>query len=122
MSEKIEGFFEKMQEFLPSTREEYIESVKEYGEVLETVVIEDIFMPKILTLLSENKNSQLLENIFRYFEKVVNSNDSHLVNIFSITVLEIIGNDKVILKTAKKYMGAKTILLQIKADEELGRA
>ena len=46
MSEKTEIFFEKMQEFLPSTKEAYIESIKEYGEVLETVVIEDVFMPR----------------------------------------------------------------------------
>lgn len=121
MSEKSSEFFKKMQEFLPSTREEYIESVEEYGEVLETVVIEDIFMPKILVLLSKNENSELLKNIFSYFEEIVNGNDSYLVNIFSITVLEILGNDRVILNTARQYMGPKTVLLQIKVDEELGR-
>ena len=30
-------------------------------------------------------------------------------------------NDKAILETAKQYMGTKTTVLQIKADEELGR-
>lgn len=121
MSERTADFFEKMQEFFPSTKEAYNESVKEYGEVLETVVIEDIFMPPILALLSENKDSQLLERIFKYFEKIVNSDDAHLINIFSITVLEILGNDKVILETAKQYMGTKTTILQKEADEELGR-
>lgn len=121
MSERTAEFFEKMQEFLPSTKEAYIESVKEYGEVLETVVIEDIFMPPILKLLSENMESKLLESIFKYFEEIANSDDSHLINIFSITVLEILGNDKIILETAKQYMGTKTTALQIKADEELGR-
>ena len=110
-----------MQEFLPSTKETYIESVKEYGEVLETAVIEDIFMPPILKLLSENKERQLLGSIFKYFEEMVNTDDAHLINVFSITVLEILGNDKRILKTAKQYMGTKTALLQLKADEELGR-
>lgn len=122
MSEKTENFFEKMQEFLPSTKEAYIESIKEYGEVLETVVIEDIFMPPILKLLSENKEQQLLEDIFKYFEEIVNSDDIHLINIFVITVLEILGNDKLILENAKRYMGTKTAVLQTKADEELGRA
>ena len=110
-----------MQEFLPSTREEYYESIKEYGEVLETVVIEDIFMPKILMLLAKNENSELLKNIFSYFEEIVDKNDSHLVNVFSITVLEILGNDKMILDIAKQYMGSKTARLQIKVDRELGR-
>lgn len=110
-----------MQEFISSTREAYVECVKKYGEVLETVVIEDIFMPKILSLLVENKDLALLESIFKYFEEVAHSDDQHLVNVFSTTVSEILGNDKEILETAKKYMGPKTIQLQIKADSELGR-
>ena len=114
-------FFEKMQEFFPSAREEYRESIKEYGEVLETVVIEDIFMPKILGLLAKNENSELLKKIFSYFEEIVDKNDAHLVNVFSITVLEILGNDKVILDIAKQYMGPKTSQLQIEIDKELGR-
>ena len=51
MSKNVREFFEKMQEFFPSTKNAYIESVEEYGEVLETVVIEDIFMPELLTCL-----------------------------------------------------------------------
>lgn len=121
MSKRTIEFFEKMQEFLPSTKEEYVESVKEHGEVLETVVIEDIFMHPILTLLSENKNPQLLERIFEYFEEIANSEEAHLINILSITVLEILGNDKTILETAKQYMGIKTAILQKRADEGLRR-
>lgn len=121
MSAQTEEFFENMQKFLPSTKKVYSESINKYGEVLETVVIEDIFMPPILALLSENKDSQLLESMFEYFEEIVNSGDLHLINVFSITVLEMLGNDKEILETAKKYMGTKTKILQIEADEELGR-
>lgn len=121
MSESTAEFFQKMQEFLPSTKEMYNKSLMKYGEVLETVMIEDVFMPPILELLSENKEIQLLESIFRYFEEIAGGNDSHLKNVFSITVLETLGNDKMILETAKQYMGIKTAALQIKADEELGR-
>lgn len=119
--ENEKDFFEKMQEFLPSTQEEYHKSIKEYGEGLETLIIEDIFMPKIVELLAKNKNSELLKNIFNYFEEIVNGNDSHLINILSITVLEILGNDKMILDIAKQYMGPKTALLQEEADRDLGR-
>lgn len=121
MSESSREFFEKMLEFFPSTREEYIECVKEYGEVLETVVIEDIFMPKILMLLSQNENPELLNNMFQYFEETVNRNDPHLVNVLPVTVLEVLGNDKMILEAAGKYMGPETTLLQIEADRALGR-
>lgn len=107
MSKNVREFFEKMQEFFPLTKNAYIESVEEYGEVLETVVIEDIFMPEFLTLLAKNEDAELLSNIFNYFEEIINKNDSHLINIFSVTVLEILGNNKAILKVAKQYMGEK---------------
>ncbi|MBD5463891.1 MAG: resolvase [Lachnospiraceae bacterium] len=121
MNENSREFFEKMQEFLPTAKKECCESVREYGEVLETVVIEDIFMPRILDLLAKNENSELLKNMFNYFEEIIDKQDPHLVNIFSTTVLEILGNDKVILDIAKQYMGPKTVSLQIRADRELGR-
>lgn len=75
MSQKSKEFLEKMQEFFPSTREEYNESIKEYGEILETVVTEDIFMPRIIMLLAENEKSELLKNVFRYFEEILNGNE-----------------------------------------------
>lgn len=121
MNKKSEEFLGKLLEFFPLTKKEYIESINRYGEALETVIIEDIFMPEILKLLVANENQALLEDIFLYFEKIVNENDSYLINIFSITVLEILGNDKTVLEIAKQYMGSKTILLQIEVDKELGR-
>ncbi|MFD2328954.1 resolvase [Cohnella sp. GCM10020058] len=121
MTNKSEEFLRKMLDFLPSTEEEYRESIEYYGEVLDTVIIELIFMPKIIQLLTEEKNINLLESIFKYFEEVSKSKDVRLKNIFQTTVLEILGNDKSILKTAQKYMGAKTRQLQIEADIALGR-
>lgn len=121
MNQNLKIFFEKMQNFFPSTRKAYCESEKEYGEILGTVVIEDIFMPKILDLLVKNENVNLLMNLFNYFEEILEENDPYLVNIFSITILEIFGNDKAILDIAKKYMGPKTALMQIEVDKDLGR-
>ena len=121
MSKQSEEFFRIMLEFLPSTSNKYRESIENYGEILETVIIEDIFMPCIIKLLSENKNIKLLERIFKYFEEVSNCEDEHLLNIFSTTVLEVLGNDRAILKIAQEFMGPKTIQLQIEADRSLGR-
>ncbi len=86
-----------------------------------TVIIEDVFCPKIIELLSENENAKLLYSIFKYFEEVSNCEEEHLINIFTITVLEVLGNDRAILKTAQEYMGPKTKKLQVKADRGLGR-
>lgn len=121
MSKQSEEFFRVMLEFLPLTKNKYRDSIEEYGLLLETVVIEDIFIPDIIKLISENKDIKLLEDVFNYFEEVSNCNDEHLINMFSITVLEILGNDKQILKSAQKYMGPKTTCLQIEADRSLGR-
>nr|WP_225445456.1 resolvase [Paenibacillus arenosi] len=110
-----------MLDFLPSAEDEYRESIEYYGEVLETIIIERVFMPKIIKLLSEERNINLLESIFKYFEEVSADKDVHLKSIFATTVLEVLGNDRMILKTAQKYMGSKTIELQIEADRALGR-
>ncbi|MCM3293459.1 resolvase [Paenibacillus sp. MER 180] len=121
MNKKSEEFLRKMLEFLPSTEAAYRKSITFNGKVLETVIIEDIFMPEIIKLLREERNINLLESIFKYFEEVSNDEDAHLMNVFSVTVLEILGNDRSILGTAQKYMGSKTIELQIEADRDLGR-
>ncbi|MGO4549441.1 resolvase [Paenibacillus sp. 2TAB23] len=121
MNKESKEFLGTLLDFLPSTDDAYRKLIAYYGEVLETVIIEDIFMPEIIKLLSEERNITLLERIFKYFEEVSNDEDPYLKNIFSITVLETLGNDRSILGTAHKYMGTKTIQLQIEADRALGR-
>ena len=120
MSNSVQDFFDKMKELLPSTSQEYDESIKLNGEILETVIIEDVFMPEILKLLSEDKEIKILQAIFAYIEKVVNE-DKHLRDILSITMMEILGNDKIILETARKYLGSTSMKLQLEADKGLGR-
>lgn len=121
MSKKSEEFIENMLSFFPSVRDEYCESVERYGEVLESIIIEDIFMPKVLELLNVNNDFILLKRIFNYFEDVANCGEEYIINLFTITVLEVLGNDKSILDTAIKYMGPETKQLQIRADTNLGR-
>lgn len=62
-----------------------------------------------------------MEEIFEYFENVCLYSDEYLNNVFSITVLEILGNEKKVLETAKKYMGPVTTKLQRQADIDIGR-
>lgn len=121
MNKKTEEFFRRKLHFLPSTETAYKKSIETYGEVLETIIVEDIFMPEIIKLLREERDINLLDSIFNYFEEVSNDEDAHLMNLFSVTVLEILGNDRSILRNAQKYMGFKTIELQIEADRDLGR-
>lgn len=121
MSNNTKVFFEQMKGLLPNTKEKCDESIKLHGELLETVTIEDIFMPEILKLLSDDKEIEILKTIFDYIERAV-TKDNHLKDIISITIMEILGNDKDILKTAQKYMGEISVKLQLEADKDLGRA
>ena len=121
MSKKSEEFIKAMLNLIPLSISEYRKSIEFNSEVLETVIIEDVFMPQILNLLSYNTDANLLKRIFDYFEEVSNSEDSYLLNIFSVTVLEILGNDRTILEIANNYMGPKTRQLQVQVDKDLGR-
>ena len=114
-------FIEQMLEFLPEMKGEYLKSIEKNGEILETVVIENVLMPQVIRLLSENNECDLINRIFDYFEQVSCCGQEQLINNFSVTVLEILGNDSQILNIAQLYMGPETKLLQIEADRGLGR-
>ena len=76
---------------------------------------------KVIEILKKNDDEKKLKEIFAYFEEVCINSDDYLNNVFSITTLEILGNEKNILETAKKYMGPVTIKLQREADLAIGR-
>lgn len=114
-------FCEKMLEFLPSTLQEYEESVECYGELLGTIVIEDIYMKEVVRLLKENEDKKLLTQLFDFFEYAIENGDQQLEWDITVTVMEILGNDKRVLEVARTYMGEKSYNLQIEADRGLGR-
>ena len=115
----IDDFLKQMTIYFPTIKKDLDEHIQEFGERLDTIVIEDIIMPEIIELLEKDADTKKLKVIFDYFEDVCINSDDYLNNVFSITALEILGNDKNILEKAKKYMGPITIKLQ---REEIGRA
>lgn len=117
----IDIFLEKMISFFPKIRERLAEHIFEYEERLDTIVIEEIVMPEVIDLLKKDSDKKKLKEIFDYFEDVCINSDDYLNNVFSVTALEILGNEKKILETAKKYMGPVTIKLQREADLAIGR-
>ena len=119
MINSIDNFMINMLEFLPMVKETYYENLKN-GERLDTVVIEDIFMPEIIRLLLNDENEDLLKRMFQYIEEVLNNN-LYLRDLLSVTLFEMLGNDKDILNKAYRYMGDNSKILQIEADKQLGR-
>ena len=117
----IEDFLEKMIIFFPNIKNDMNERMEDDFEGLDTIVIEEIIMPEVIDLLKKNNDEKKLKEIFDYFEDVCIDSDDYLNNVFSITALEILGNEKNILETAKKYMGPVTIKLQREADLAIGR-
>ena len=59
-------FFKKMLEFFPNSEIEYNNIVEEYGEILETLVIEDVLMPNLIQLLIKN---QEVDKLYRRSSK-----------------------------------------------------
>lgn len=121
MREKTAEFIQTILSLIPSLESAYKKSIEDNGQLLETVIIEDVFMPEIIKLISEDKNINMIKRIFDYFEETSISGDKYLLDFFSVTVLEILGNDKKILEIAQKYMGPQTMQLQVQADMNLGR-
>lgn len=113
-------FFKKMVEFFPESEIDYNNIIEEYGELLETVAIDDVLMPRLIQLLIENQEVHKLKVFFNYIEEVVNT-DSYLKDILSITMMEKLGDNDDVLANAKKYLGATSRELQIEADRAIGR-
>lgn len=59
-------FFRKMLEFFPNSEIEYNNIIEEYGEILETLVIEDVLMPNLIQLLIKN---QEVDKLYRRSSK-----------------------------------------------------
>jgi len=113
-----EQFIEKLFELLPEAKETFKRKEKYLrdgdGNLLYTVVVEDVFMKHILDLLRENKEIKRLKKIFDYFEKVCNSENKRLIgSIFAVTVLETLEDNEDILPIAKGYMGQETTRLHL---------
>ena len=113
-------FFKKMVEFFPDSEVDYNNIMEEYGELLETIAIDDVLMLRLIQLLMENQEVDKLKVFFNYIEKVVNT-DSHLKDILSITMMEKLGDNDEVLANAKKYLGPASKKLQIEADRVIGR-
>lgn len=116
-----EDFFEEMMKFFPDIVAEIAEMKQEYPEGCDTLIMEDIIMPRVVALLRKNVETDKLTKLFGYFELISCCADDVLCDNFSVCCLEVLGNEKVILEIAKQYMGPVTTLLQRKADLALGR-
>lgn len=81
----------------------------------------DILNPFLIEALHKNENEELLKKVFAFLERMATSNDSLVQEVLGCTVLERIGDDKAILKKAKKYMKEETNKISEEIEEGWGR-
>lgn len=119
----LDDFINKLLYFFPDLRTDVEREIEfDHGKILYTVIIEEVFMPEVVKLLEKESDKEKIVELFNYFEEVSTCDNKVLIeNYFSVTVLEILGNDNNILKIAKKYMGPITTKLQRQADLDIGR-
>lgn len=117
----IKDFIDEMMRFFPEMTTEIEEMKGDYFEGCDTIIIEDIIMPRVVALLKKNVEFDKLKLVFGYFEMIATCADDKLSDVFSVCCLEILGNEKKVLERARQYMGPVTTLLQREADMALGR-
>ena len=83
-----------MIKIFPNISNKVNERMKDNFEGLDTIVIEEIIMPEVIELLKKDEDKEKLKEIFEYFEEICLYSDEYMNNVFSITVLEILGNEK----------------------------
>jgi hypothetical protein len=114
-----ENFLSIIIEKFPFLKNFYREEEAEIG----LYAIMGNFTINFIKLICESEeNSELLRDIFLFFEDMATSNDEYIKDLLMYSTLEMIGDDKNILKTAKSYMGNETLFLSNKIEDFLLRS
>ncbi|MEG0775796.1 hypothetical protein [Clostridium sp.] len=81
----------------------------------------DVLNPFLIELLKKNAKVELLEKVFVFLGRMATSNDLLVQEVLACTVLERIGDDKVILTKAKEYMNEETRKISDEIEKGWGR-
>lgn len=104
---------------IPEIKQYYDEELESWDEKPgQHNIFGNVLNPFLIELLRINKNSDLIKRIFYFLEKMAVCNDLLVREVLGCTVLERLGDDKVILQKAVKYMGEKT--KKMSSEIELG--
>jgi len=113
-------FIGRMVRFFPKKEIDKEEHIKEFGEMLSYVFVEDVIMPEVIELIKKSKDIVKIKEIFRFFEVVAEQADEELKNLFMISVLEKLGTEEELFEKSKAFMGPRTTELQKKANTGIG--
>lgn len=85
------------------------------------IIFGDILTPYIIDLLEQDNKSERLKRIFDFLEEMAVSNDNYVKEVLAFSVLEHLGDNPIILKKAKMYMGYETKKSSDEVEEFWGR-
>ena len=74
-----------------------------------------------INALNNNDNPKLLSRLFRFFETMAESSEAEIIDLLKWGTLEIVGDDKKILKHARSLMGKNTLALSHDTERYWGR-
>ncbi|KQL34415.1 hypothetical protein [Psychrobacillus sp. FJAT-21963] len=83
------------------------EHIEFYGETLNHVFFGE-YTNYFLELIGKEKDIPKIKNLFDYLELMATSGDDDVKDLLSVTILAQLGDSKMLLKNAYKYMGSQT--------------
>jgi hypothetical protein len=81
----------------------------------------DVLNPYLINLLKQDEDIILLKKIFHLLESMAKSEDVLVQEVLECTILERLGDDRIILEKARKYMGKASQKMSNDIEKGLGR-
>lgn len=113
----------EMLHMIPELKSLYDEEMAWWGDEEPGLhnIVGDVLTHYLVDLLDRNENQELLVRVFKFLEMMATSEDDYVVNVLQVTVLEVVGDSKKVLRTAYWYMGDETRRLSDEIERFLGR-
>ena len=89
------------------------EHIEFYGATLNHVFFGECTI-YFIELIGNEKDIPKIKDLFDYLEMMANSEDDDVKDLLSVTILAQLGDSKMLLKNAAKYMGSETGKPQLK--------
>ncbi len=104
-----DSFMDKFLNYFPEYKVDFEQHLVDYEELLFHVFIGDTLNEKMILLLNnEIIYKSELEKMFQLLEDMASKGDSDIKELLSVTILERLGDDAILLKKSYKYMREKT--------------
>lgn len=104
-----DSFMDEFLNYFPEYKVDVEQHLIDYEELLLHVFIGATLNEKMIVLLNDEiKYKSDLKKMFQLLEDMASKGNSDIKELLSLTILERLGDDKILLKKSYKYMGEKT--------------